>query len=380
MSKTLIITHSATYHADEVFGCALIKVFYSLDSDVIRTLEPELELERQLCAGHSYTEVFVIDIGRKLGNSEYRGIPVHWMDHHQDSSLVCAASLIYRFLINKFKDTPAERVLGLVSAAWLQGVDQHDRGLDTTPRGTMTLSRLLAIRQPRIKEHLELGFFKELAFAEDLLANLRVTALEQMENDIEINNAIKVASLTGFTVTDNYMRALIELLAERETDDILYTVYPHNRGGWALQAVSQLNKMTPRRALQDDLCIGAHFVHVAKFLAVFATKEQAIAAATQHINQGTGQQSTTKIAPYSRFYLDINAAINSGYSIYKETTSGLQYTPTVCVTSCIAFQDTTGNKVGEILPDAIIQVSGNSFTVSGTTYRVNPSKLRTFEF
>lgn len=287
--KTVIITHGATYHADEILACALLHVFHCPNAPIIRTLEPEKEIEKILSQQTDVSEIFVLDIGKRFGperrmNKDSADVFINWFDHHQDISLGCSATLIMNWLECNAPTAGIAELIGLTCADWLPGVCAHDRGLDRTPYGTMTLSRLIAASLPTNPQIMDECFNNQRILCEVFVSAQREAAMEKMRNKSIVDGAINAAlqESRGYVVTDTYIRDFINVLKLRHDDMILYYVYPHLRGGWSLQAVSKVDAMESRKPLVDEYCVGATFIHGSKFLATFPTKEEAIKAAELH--------------------------------------------------------------------------------------------------
>lgn len=269
LSKPIvIITHSSTFHADEVFGCALLRHFAPSHLYMVRTLGIEDAVNKFKSVN---SHIVVLDIGQKIEEAE----GVSYLDHHQDKNIPCAAVLAKEWLKKQLPEKA-----GLIERTcrdWLPGVDSHDRGLAKMEDGIQTLSQIIATFLPEDMGIVDSQFFKALEFAEGHVARCAVIAETQIKEEEIINQKVAAAN-KNYLVFDKYLRATGPILSKREDDSILFFIYPHNRGGFALQTVSQKGVMTPRKLIPADIA-GASFVHAAGFLANFPTFELAIAAA-----------------------------------------------------------------------------------------------------
>lgn len=273
MSPLIIITHSSTFHADEVFGCALIRYFYPISESVliVRTLDVEKTLAQyhpREQKGQRYN-IVVLDIGKKL--TDFSNIT--YLDHHQDKDIPCAAVLAKKWLIS-ILDKDMKELIERTCSGWLPGVDAHDRGLADIEEGTQTLSQIITTFLPDDMNDIEISFEAALEFASAHISRCVKVARTQIKEESiildKINNAIK-----NYIVFDKYLRETSSILSKRDDDNILYYIYPHNRGGWSIQTVNKKGCMAPRKPIPQDIP-GANFVHASGFLACFPTKEQAI--------------------------------------------------------------------------------------------------------
>ena len=284
-------THDGTFHADEAFAVAALRLAHG-SVEVLRTREPE-----RLAACDAR-----VDVG--LRDDPATGD----FDHHQKGGAgersngirYASFGLVWREVGDRVCGSPA--IAARVDEVLVQGVDAHDAGqtlAEPLIAGVqpMTVSGLIAAMNPRWDE--EGGPEEEdRRFAEAV--DLAVGVLER-----EIAAAAALARATDL-VADAIARAddprLIELdagLPWRDTvvaraPEALFVVYPKSRG-WGLQAVPrELGSFANRLDLPSAWAgrSGAElaevtgvpdavFCHTGRFIAVAESRDGAVALARQ---------------------------------------------------------------------------------------------------
>ena len=255
-------THGSIFHADEVIGAALFVHLGDIaTSDILRANHaPESPAPGDI----------VLDIGGRHGVDDNG---VVWLDHHQDKDMPCAAVLTFRHLEPRL--SPATKK---AAERFLDGVDRHDRGMEPYIKGRMTLSDIIAALNPvgEATEDKRTANFREAVTLFVALFNRMVAYQELVES--QAGDVARLAALNApFVVAEQYLPKLLRTLEGTLTR---HAVYPSLRGGWSVQAVCIPNTKTPVQPVPAGIA-GATFVHATGFIASFATKEEAVAAATE---------------------------------------------------------------------------------------------------
>lgn len=256
-----LYTHGSIFHADEVIGAALLAYLGETTLSDIRRVNT---LPAALAPGD-----FVLDIGGKLGVED----GVTYLDHHQDKELQCAAALVYKHFEARW--TPAQKK---AIERFLDGVDKDDRGLAYHSKGTMTLSNIIASLNPvgEATEEMRTANFVEAATLFLAFFRRMVAYQELVESQTEAVAAL-VAQNTPYVVAETHLPKLLRSLEGTLTR---HAIYPSLRGGWNLQAVCIPATKTPLQPVPAGIA-GATFVHATGFIAGFATREEAVAAAEE---------------------------------------------------------------------------------------------------
>lgn len=254
-------THGSIFHADEVIGAGLLihlGVIAGI-ADIRRVNTPP--------AAAAPGDI-VLDIGLRHGLDEHG---VLHLDHHQDKAMPCAAVLVYRHFDARWSKAERRAI-----ERFLDGVDRDDRGIAPNHPGTMTLSHIVAALNPvgEVDDAARLAAFGEAVTLFLALFKKLVAFQELVESQAEIVAAL-VAQNAPYVVADTFLPKLLRALEGTLTR---HAIYPSLRGGWCLQAVSLPGTKTPLQPIPPDIA-DATFVHAAGFIAAFATREQAVAAA-----------------------------------------------------------------------------------------------------
>lgn len=253
-------THGSIFHADEVIGAALLVYIGDIAVGDIRRTNHAPEAP---AAGD-----YVLDIGGKHGVDDAGAIH---LDHHQDKNMPCAAVLTFRHLEPRLSNAAKK-----AAERFLDGVDRHDRGMAPYIKGQMTLSDIIAALNPvgEATEEQRTAHFREAVTLFVALFRRMVSYQELVESQ-----AGEVGRLVGlnapYVVAEQYLPKLLRTLEGTLTR---HAVYPSLRGGWSLQGVCIANTKTPVQPIPADIA-GATFVHATGFIASFATREEAVAAA-----------------------------------------------------------------------------------------------------
>lgn len=277
----IVITHSTVFHADDVFGVAMCRLI-DPDIRIIRTLDVEGNLE---AAKQLNKKVLVFDIG--MGK----------YDHHQEGKTVradgtpyCGFGLLWRdfgYLL-----CPDREAWERVDQTVVLPIDKADNGIQQN-----LLSMSVKAFNPNWNDVTSenVAFHRTMIVAAQILkahidhANAAVAAKSEV-----------VANYTGghILVLDKYLPWMDAVHTDERLKDVLFAVYPSQRGGWNVQTVSKepgqfVNRMDfPKEWLgHADPDRGIHFAHTSNFLIACNTKEQAVKVAEEAIEAGKSEYS-----------------------------------------------------------------------------------------
>ena len=272
-----VITHSTIFHADDVFGVAMCRLI-DPEIDIIRTLDVDKHLEMAKNVGK---KALVFDIG--LGK----------YDHHQkdkalraDGTPYCGFGLLWRdfgYLL-----CPEKEAWEKVDQTLVIGIDKADNGVAQN-----LLSATIKTMNPQWDSQVS----ENVAFGRALLvAQQMLRAHVDHANSIVKARDEVLAHYTGgeILVLDKYLPWADTVQAHPSLKDVLFVVYPSQRGGWNVQTVPKepgtfINRMDfPTDWLgHADPDRGIHFAHTANFLIACDTKEQAIKVAKEAVEAGS---------------------------------------------------------------------------------------------
>lgn len=277
-----VITHSTIFHADDVFGVALCRLI-DPEIEIIRTLDVEKHLEMARNIGK---KVIVFDIGM----GEY--------DHHQadkalrsDGTPYCGFGLLWRdfgYLL-----CPDKTAWDKVDQTLVISIDKADNGVTQN-----LLSSTIKVMNPQWNSNVS----ENIAFHRAM--NIAITMLRAHIDHANSIVAARDAVLSQYTggeilILDKYLPYQDTVQTDPRLKDVLFIVYPSQRGGWNVQTITKdpgtfINRMDfPKEWLgHADPERGIHFAHTANFLIACDTKEQAIKVAEEAVQEG---QTDSKI-------------------------------------------------------------------------------------
>ncbi len=279
-------THDGAFHADEVTACALLVVFDLVDEDkIVRTRDP---LKLHECE-------FVCDVGGEYDPNR------KLFDHHQADYVgrLSSAGMILRYL--KEQGILNENEFNFFSHTLINGVDDHDNGLDPQIPGICTYSHIMANFTPiqydvNPKEQDE-AFFEALTFAKGHLIRLwhRYQYIQSCRETVaEVMESQDVGMI--FEKAIPWMDTFFELGGEKHPAQFI--IMPTGKH-WKLRGIppSLDHRMEVRfplpkewaGLLDEDLkritgMPGAIFCHKGRFISVWETKEDALKALAYVLN------------------------------------------------------------------------------------------------
>ena len=268
-----VITHSATFHADDVFGVALCRLI-NPKIEVIRTLEVDKHLERADILGK---KAIVFDIG--MGK----------YDHHQkdkalreDGTPYCGFGLLWRDFGRIL--CPDIFAWNKVDQAFVLLIDKNDNGVSSN-----LLSRAIGNLNPNWNENTseDLAFMRAMNVAMIILKAQIDHANAVAEAKDHIVSMYKGGNIL---IMDRYMPWQDAVQTDVRLKDVLFVVHPSNRSGYCVQTVpSQPGSFENRKSFpeewlgHEDPDRGITFAHTSNFLIVCETKDQAIQVAKDAI-------------------------------------------------------------------------------------------------
>lgn len=268
-----VVTHGTIFHADDVFGVAMWKLI-NPEIEVIRTLEPEK---------YEAEDTIIFDIG--LGK----------YDHHQEGKALrtdevpyCGFGLMWRdygYLL-----CPEKAAWDKVDRTLVLGIDKADNGVSQN-----LLSASIKAMNPNWNESetSDEAFFRAVSVAEILLESYVKHANAAIAAEDAVMEYYMGSPMEELLVLDKYLPWMDTVINNEKMKNILFVVYPSQRGGWNVQTVTKeagtfVNRMDfPKDWLgHADPERGIHFAHTANFLIACDTKEQAIKVAEEAIEAG----------------------------------------------------------------------------------------------
>lgn len=283
LSKKIIVTHSGRFHADDLFATAMLLEYLDGKAKVIRSVDPSV-----IATGD-----FVLDIGRIYDPAKNR------FDHHQggvgarsNGISYASAGLVWKNFGEKIAGS--KEVANKVDGSLVISIDAFDTG-DASPKPfaqdlyPYMLNDIAATFGSTWKETTRSdteAFIFLLPFARSLLQREIIRARDGIEASVLTNEAYQKALDKRIIILDKFL----PMDGLEDKPDVLFVVFPHNRGGWAVHALRKNKHEYGNRkdfpkawAGKSDVDLAkvsgvpdATFCHLKLFLAVAKSKEGAI--------------------------------------------------------------------------------------------------------
>ncbi len=281
------ITHSGTFHADEVFATVLLSIILK-DIKVLRINELKENVENAI----------IYDVG--LGK----------LDHHQkggngkrDNGVMYAAcGLVWKEYGRKILEKigvdkkDLDYMFNQIDKKLIQYIDANDNGITPsidTEYKFVTLASIIASFNPNWTDDIDadIRFIDAVNLAKTIVENILNGEISKLKAKDRVEKAIE-NSENGILVLDEFMpwkEFVLESKIEK-AKDILFAVFPSNRGGYSVYTVPkeegsfENRKNLPKEwaglrdeALQKVTGVKtARFCHTACFICTAETKEDAI--------------------------------------------------------------------------------------------------------
>lgn len=273
-------THDGTFHADEVSACAILLVFGLIDeAKIFRSRDPKVLDECE----------FVCDVGGIYDPALKR------FDHHQNEyqGEFSSAGMVWHYLLDQ--GLIDEETYYFVARTIIQGIDAHDNGRSVQQEGVTTFSHIIANFVPPAYQitpqeqnnafHLALDFtrghFQRLL---DRLAYIRAC-----RDKVAIAMKERGPCLF-FEEALAWQENFFDLGGEEHP--AMFVIMP-SEGHWKLRGIppNREHRMQVRRPLPEEWAglrddelkeasgiAGGIFCHKGRFISVWETKEDALAA------------------------------------------------------------------------------------------------------
>lgn len=283
-----LITHGGVFHADDVLATVIMSKLLGT-ARVLRTFKVPADTVKNT--------VIVYDIGlgtydhhQKGGNGArengvpYSSVGLLWRDFGRE-------------LLKDFSEDEAWQIWKYVDRFLISGIDAVDNGdlpKRDYPIQDMNVSRIISEFNPDwdSTETSDEAFMRAVAFAEIIFNNTLSKAISEAKAGTVVEKAIE-ASTDGILILKQFVPWQHQLFTTRneKANDIMFVVYPSNRGGYNWQTVPTLpggreyRKRVPNTWLGagvDELrkltnASTATFCHIAGFIGGAETLEDTIA-------------------------------------------------------------------------------------------------------
>lgn len=292
------ITHSGTFHADEIFATLILSIIKE-DIVVYRTSEVDDNMRA--------TDCIIYDVGRGE------------LDHHQKGGngqrengvMYAACGLVWRKyhkeVLEKLgvDEKDIEYLYNQIDKNLIQFIDANDNGktpdIDTEYK-YVTIASIVASFNPRWDEDMSISndrFLEAMKVCREVLKNEIFSQISKLKAKEKVEKAIE-ESTNHILILNEYM-PWQDFVLTSDTDkakDLWYAIYPSKRGGYAVHCVNvkqgsfENRKSLPKEwsgleneKLQEVTGVNnARFCHIACFLATTDTFEAALKLAELAVN------------------------------------------------------------------------------------------------
>lgn len=230
MKIETVVTHNGTFHADDIFACALIRKFHP-DVEILRSRNPEV-----LGAAKKNPTTILVDVGGVFDQERLA------FDHHQregapepreNGTPFSSFGLVWRYFHDKKLVT--DFVYDAVDEELVQPIDRVDCGYGERFKGVYSISDAISSFNG-IYGNVDEEFSSALDMAQGILRNVIVGAETQQRNQERLTDRIQYPKYEGKVLMfgeyiPNWQDRVIK------ESDALYAVYQDISGEWRVQCV-----------------------------------------------------------------------------------------------------------------------------------------------
>ena len=271
-----VVVHNSTFHADDVFGVALVKFFLNEDVKVERVAhQADFDSIKSECEANGEV-VWFIDVSRKYS-------PVDgYFDHHHEKSEIAAAGRVYNYL--KEEGYISDRVAHTLDKL-VRDIDLNDVGIKKAEIGefSWTISQFNADNIYSDEQYDQ--FLKAVDVAVTVIsgvvnaANKKDAAIGVLQDGIKFklneSDEFSVLEISEFTLFGGVIHEIADL------DDVDVVVwFDEIQNKWKSQTVPDAPGSFGKRGraikVQNPLPNGVEFVHVGEFFMVGDSKRDII--------------------------------------------------------------------------------------------------------
>lgn len=240
--KIKIFTHSGSFHPDEIFACAVLKIYLKK-----KYKYPRIKIIRTRDLSLAQKGDYMIDVGMEYNPAEFK------FDHHQNGNKKRKNGIAYASFGLLWKEygyflCENEEVFRQIDGKLAQPIDALDNGVDLfdLKDGAVvpyTLNDLIETYNffDKSRNQKEKNFFKILVWVEEILNNEILKAKILVEQKKEVEKIVQNNKENFFIVFGKeYSEEIIQEVL-KDKDEILFFVQPssHHKEDWKVQVVGK---------------------------------------------------------------------------------------------------------------------------------------------
>lgn len=284
-----IVTHSGSFHSDEIFAIALIRIYVSDDISIVRTRDGEL-----LTQAKNSKDTWVIDVGGVYDPDALN------FDHHQssftkswiDGTPKSSIGIVWDYLIENHYLTLPKKVLKKVEFNLIKRIDAHDNGVRS-----WGLSCIFGMYN-RVDNN-DRQFLKAVNTAQDVIENSIHLSHTRIQEEDKFLSVLNNYDGTEMIILDEYISSASKSITYR-TEALVYVMpcADIEANTWTAHAVSEKNSIFSSKCLAPEEWNGltgdvlaevsgipdAIFSHKKGFMCVAQSKASAIKMAKYMLN------------------------------------------------------------------------------------------------
>lgn len=263
-----IVTHPGIHHSDETLAIALLNVLW-IDAPIVRWVPSEEDL--------SDSNVIVIDVGME------HNIRSNNYDHHQDSELPAACSLVLdEFMEDGWQKDTLKKIL-------FDGISDKDTWKNLHKKADRIIEKavkVLAVAGRNNEFHHSIELYKRyiatilnndidgMRMLASLVGNEYRSVNRKYIDPIrrKINNAKKISVSEGdiICLDETISYAILDIVCD---DSVVFVVMPNDRNPDETILISLQKDTFP---IKQEANCNQNWIHSGKFFAKYKTKESAI--------------------------------------------------------------------------------------------------------
>ena len=280
ISKANCITHSGTMHADEVFATAFLELYLG-DIKLIRVSEVPEKVNKNTLVydiGRGKFDHHQDDVETRENGIKYSSIGLLWKEYGKD-------------YLKKNDIENINEVFKSMDKELIEGIDAIDNGIFPEIEANYkvkTLSDIIKVFNPSSFSNQDEStqFLKAEKFAKEIFIETLYNVIGKIKSK-EILNEIINKTEGPILELEEYLPYEESILTNEKASDLLFVIYPSNRGGYAIKTIPKsIEDKTDRLLLPKEWAglagkkleevtnvEGAMFCHTNRFIATAKTKE-----------------------------------------------------------------------------------------------------------